>query len=193
MSISELMRAMSEAGAPLEAIILAVEAIEGRDARLAEKRAIERDRKRRQRSNQSDADGTVTGQSRDSHGDNESTPSPLCPPFDKETPPTPPKEIKSPPISPQPTENSARGSRLSENWVPGELSSDVARIVSGWPKAEIAKELAKFRDYWISQPGAKGRKTNWQATWQNWLRKADEALPRGQPRRAVHEVGYSPC
>lgn len=90
------MQAMSEAGAPMEAILIAVRALEERDAEVDAKRAVERDRKRRQR--QRDSHGTVTGQSEDITAN----PSPLCPPLDKETPPTPPKEINPPPISPQP-------------------------------------------------------------------------------------------
>jgi len=27
-----------------------------------------------------------------------------------------------------------------------------------------------FRDYWIAQGGAKGRKADWDATWRNWVR-----------------------
>ena len=69
MSLAALIRGMSEAGAPAEAIALAVEAIEARDAALEARRTAERDRKRRQRAGQSrDNAGTVTGQSEDSHG-----------------------------------------------------------------------------------------------------------------------------
>jgi len=28
-----------------------------------------------------------------------------------------------------------------------------------------------FRDYWIAQPGQKGVKTDWDATWRNWVRR----------------------
>ena len=30
--------------------------------------------------------------------------------------------------------------------------------------------FAAFRDYWIAQPGQKGVKTDWTATWRNWIR-----------------------
>jgi len=50
----------------MAAIIIAVRAIEERDAAIADRRAVERDRKRRQRMR--DMDGTVTGQSRDMDG-----------------------------------------------------------------------------------------------------------------------------
>lgn len=70
MKVSELIEAMSAAGAPMEAILIAIRAIEeGQDA-IDSRRASERDRKRRQRAKGGDMDGTVTGQSRDSHEDN---------------------------------------------------------------------------------------------------------------------------
>ena len=63
MSLSQLIRSMAAAGATPEAIALAVEAIEARDATIEARRVAERDRKRRQRAGQSrDSHGTVTGQ-----------------------------------------------------------------------------------------------------------------------------------
>lgn len=47
MSIASLIRAMSDAGAPSEAIALAVEAIEARDAVVDARKAADRDRKRK--------------------------------------------------------------------------------------------------------------------------------------------------
>lgn len=76
MKASDLILAMSNAGAPIEAILIAVRAIEERDDALAAKRAVERDRKRRQRANERDTDGTVTGQSRDTDGTVTDNPSP---------------------------------------------------------------------------------------------------------------------
>ncbi len=34
------------------------------------------------------------------------------------------------------------------------------------------EEAAKFRDYWSAQPGQKGVKLDWPATWRNWCRNA---------------------
>jgi uncharacterized protein YdaU (DUF1376 family) len=31
--------------------------------------------------------------------------------------------------------------------------------------------FAEFLDYWIAQPGQKGVKTDWPATWRNWVRR----------------------
>ena len=88
MKPSQLAKAMAEAGAPLEAILIALEAMEQRDQVIEEKRAGERERKQRQRAKQREAVGTVTGQSRDSHGDISTDPS-LSRPLSPQTPQTP--------------------------------------------------------------------------------------------------------
>jgi hypothetical protein len=114
MKVSELMQAMADAGAPMSAILIAVQALEERDEALAVKRAVERDRKRRQRANAQDNDGTVTGQSRDKTGTFQDTP-----PLDKEIPPKPPKEINPPPISPHSSDEECPPLSVSE-------------VVEGW-------------------------------------------------------------
>lgn len=49
MKVSDLMQAMSDAGAPMEAILIAVRAIEERDAIVEQKRAVEAERTQRYR------------------------------------------------------------------------------------------------------------------------------------------------
>lgn len=65
MKVSDLMQAMADAGAPMEAILIAVKAIEESQDAIETRRAGERERKRRQRAKSDEKDGTVTGQSRD--------------------------------------------------------------------------------------------------------------------------------
>lgn len=65
MSIAALIRRMADAGAPVEAIALAVEAIEAGEAADKERRAKAAERKARQRAKERDSHGTVTGQSCD--------------------------------------------------------------------------------------------------------------------------------
>jgi hypothetical protein len=36
-----------------------------------------------------------------------------------------------------------------------------------------------FRDHWIAQPGSKGVKLDWAATWRNWVRKEGPAKING--------------
>lgn len=38
----------------------------------------------------------------------------------------------------------------------------------------------EFRDYWIAQPGQKGVKTDWNATWRNWVRRQNQARKAGR-------------
>ena len=68
-----------------------------------------------------------------------------------------------------------RGTRLPSGWSPSSDALD-------WTKAEKPgldplQTLEKFRDYWTAQPGQKGVKTDWDATWRNWVRR--EIPPAG--------------
>lgn len=71
-----------------------------------------------------------------------------------------------------------RASRLPDGWQPDEVFAKSEGLSSG----EIAREAEKFRDYWRGQPGQRGVKLDWQATWKNWVRKvADDG--RKSPKR----------
>jgi hypothetical protein len=88
MSIATLIRQMSEAGAPAEAIALAVEAIEAAGAKDADRRAKQASRKARSRAvagQERDSDVTVTGQGCDS------PPSPALSPQTPQPHPHPPE------------------------------------------------------------------------------------------------------
>ena len=68
-----------------------------------------------------------------------------------------------------------RGTRLPSGWAPSSDALD-------WTKAEKPgldpmPMLERFRDYWTAQPGQKGVKTDWDATWRNWVRR--EIPPAG--------------
>ena len=66
----------------------------------------------------------------------------------------------------------ARGTRLPDSWVPDDALIAWTKINA--PAAANVLELDRFRDYWTAQPGAKGRKTDWAATWRNWARRCQE-------------------
>ena len=66
----------------------------------------------------------------------------------------------------------ARGTRLPDGWQPDQALADWTRVNA--PAAANALEVDRFRDYWTAQPGAKGRKTDWAATWRNWARRCQE-------------------
>jgi len=65
------------------------------------------------------------------------------------------------------------GTRIPDDWQPDEVFAQR----EGIGQDRTRREADKFRDYWKSQPGQKGVKTDWDATWRNWVRKAAEAKP----------------
>ena len=80
----------------------------------------------------------------------------------------------------------ARGTRLPDGWVPDDALIAWTKVNA--PAAANVLELDRFRDYWTAQPGAKGRKTDWAATWRNWARRCQEQAhqpTRGPAPRAT--------
>lgn len=61
----------------------------------------------------------------------------------------------------------ANGTRLPDNWNPGSEGATFAKDLGLHPETTFAR----FADYWRAQPGSKGRKADWPATWRNWCRK----------------------
>lgn len=78
------------------------------------------------------------------------------------------------------TVSSARGTRLSDSWMPSDDLLQWARVERS--DIDPVKEADAFRDYWLSQPGQKGVKTDWDRTFKNWIRNS-----RG---RGVRGSGY---
>ena len=93
------------------------------------------------------------------------------------------------PAAPPPAEpKEKRASRLPDDWtLPAEWA--------GWARNERPDlnpdaVAAVFADHWRAKPGKDGRKTDWLATWRNWVRNerakpalaaAPSAVPRGKP------------
>ncbi len=68
-----------------------------------------------------------------------------------------------------------RGSRLPADWVlPEAWAHEGAQVRkrAGMAVIDLSYEADRFRDYWSAQPGAKGLKSDWRATWRNWCRSA---------------------
>lgn len=88
------------------------------------------------------------------------------------TPASPAQRVQAQEIS----EKSKRGTRLPEG---SQLPSEWAAWAreQGVPNPQALWD--EFHDYWISVPGQKGVKLNWQATWQNRVRAW---LERNPPR-----------
>jgi hypothetical protein len=65
--------------------------------------------------------------------------------------------------------------RLPENWQPREEDFQLMR--EHFPSVDLKLETHAFRDYWSSTPGARGKKSDWHATWRNWIRNAYKRNP----------------
>lgn len=75
------------------------------------------------------------------------------------------------------------GTRLPADWQPSD--EQIAFLKAEQPGADPKRVADRFRDYWISVPGAKGVKLDWEATWRNWARPKEEkrANPASNPGR----------
>jgi uncharacterized protein YdaU (DUF1376 family) len=92
--------------------------------------------------------------------------------------PKPNKEIEvvsdeTPPPPDEKITKLKKGTRLPNDW---ELSLELGEwaLKEGLTRQQVLDEEESFRDYWIALPGAKGVKTDWDATWRNWIRKSRE-------------------
>lgn len=88
----------------------------------------------------------------------------------------------SEPPTPPPPESSCkksakRGKRLTPDW---ELPTAWGKWAEskGLSRDDVIRESEKFRDYWVSVPGQKGVKLDWEATWRNWIRTHLEGFRR---------------
>jgi uncharacterized protein YdaU (DUF1376 family) len=67
-------------------------------------------------------------------------------------------------------EDKQRGTRLAQDWVLSKSLGEWAQ--SERPDLNIRQTAEQFKDYWIAQPGQKGVKLDWPATWRNWVRNS---------------------
>ena len=59
---------------------------------------------------------------------------------------------------------------LPIEWQPKEQDIDTMR--EHFPDVDLKLETHAFRDYWLAVPGARSKKSDWDATWRNWIRKS---------------------
>lgn len=96
-------------------------------------------------------------------------------------PPTEPLWASAPVAdAPSPAPKKTQAHELPENWVPD--AHVIEQMKRECPNIDLEAETRKFRDYWPSQPGAKSRKKDWNATWRNWIRNARPST--SSPQRA---------
>jgi len=137
MSIARLIEELAATGAPIDAIVIAVRAVEEGQAVDAERRARATERKRQQRERERDRkrDGhaTVTGQSRDAP-----------------RPPSFPHTPKHPPISPQTTPDEARDTVSNL----GSETQSVSMPISELDGETLARELTDAGGRALAKPAS---------------------------------------
>lgn len=84
---------------------------------------------------------------------------------------------------PKEEQSAARGTRLPQDWRPSPEDQDYCKKER--PDLRLSEVAQNFYDYWIAQPGAKGRKADWSATWRGWVRKES---PGNRPQMPVADV-----
>lgn len=80
---------------------------------------------------------------------------------------------------------SVKGERLEDGFT---MPADWllwAQAQKGWAREIVETEAASFIDYWHSKPGKEGCKTNWLATWRNWVRNSRTATGDFNPNAPV--------
>lgn len=83
---------------------------------------------------------------------------------------------------------SPRGTRLPTNWRPDD--DTIREMRQRFQALDLKLEHEKFTNHWRSQPGAKGRKSDWSLTWRNWIIRASEQTPRnGNSRPPPNGIG----
>ena len=159
--IATAVRHLLAAGVTGEALVAAIadmEASQPVDAVAEKRRAYDRERKRALKS---------TGIPPETAESTENpSPSPSSSPDPSNNPTPTHGEI--------PRARKASACRLPESWNPEPLGGDVAKASAAWPPGALDRELARFRDWAASASGANARKSDWQAAWRNWVRKADD-------------------
>jgi hypothetical protein len=70
------------------------------------------------------------------------------------------------------------GTRLPTDWQPGEEDFALAKREG---IADVRREVERFRDHYLAQPGKKGFSLDWSRTWRNWVRTASDLVKRHQP------------
>ncbi len=101
-----------------------------------------------------------------------------------------------PPAAPSAAAKTVRGSRLPADWqLPKAWGEWAIGEKQGWSSADVRLCAERFRDYWCALSGQKATKTDWLATWRNWVRneqgppaRASPTQSRDEGRRQVLEV-----
>ena len=81
------------------------------------------------------------------------------------------------------TTRNTKGTRIPEDFAVSDEMRQWADA-NGFGKYDLKAITEEFFDYWVAQPGSKGVKLDWVATWRNWLRRSN-TFNRGQSASAT--------
>lgn len=79
----------------------------------------------------------------------------------------------------------ATATRLPADWKPTPADLDFCK--TSRPDLNPFDVADGFVDYWIAQPGAKGRKADWPATWRNWIRNQRQSKANAPPYESAKD------
>jgi hypothetical protein len=82
----------------------------------------------------------------------------------------------------------SRGSRLPPGWQPSELLTAWAQQKR--PDLDVFLTAEKFRNYWVSVPGGKGLKLDWEATFRTWVlgEKQGSSASSGDVDKLIRDI-----
>lgn len=94
-------------------------------------------------------------------------------------------------INHKPIKDKSLATRLPQDWQPTEEMIQFCQTER--PDLQWKFIADGFKDYWVAQGGAKGRKADWSATWRNWVRNQRKQPvsyenPREKTRRDTYEI-----
>lgn len=141
-------------------------------SQLEERREKERLRLAEKRAKRADV-ASNTGATREGVGAVLNTPT-------RPDPTTTSNEVVDPPTPQGGKRAKTKGTRLVADWMPS--AELIAQMRAECPQVDLQAEHRIFVDYWIAQPGQKGVKLDWPATWRNWMRRKQGDASRGAPK-----------
>lgn len=115
-----------------------------------------------------------------------------APPSAASPPPSPAADALSAQVASQPSKASrTSATRLPADWrLPKSWGQWALEERPDLSADDVRREAEIFTDYWHAKAGADARKANWEATWRNWVRRADG---RGTaPRRGAGGQAIDP-
>jgi len=87
-----------------------------------------------------------------------------------------------------PAKPDPRGTRLPDDWTP-------SPALLAWAESEaipnVQRQTDRFRDYWRGRAGKDARKSDWDATWRNWMRKSAEGSGKATKSPSGPENGFA--